>query len=127
MVPPPPPPPLPQKPPKPAVEDLPKEPMETVPTMQANCTQTFDTLPNQFGLFRRYNALPKHDPEDGLPLHKFADVPSHIWPRHSPEECDPLRPLGTTAAKVLVHGKEFVAQSFAPFLNCSTFKLMEWQ
>ena len=84
--------------------------------------------PNRFGVYREYTHALRNDPKIGLSPHEFADSPTHVRP---PSNRDALRPLGTTLAKCahMAAGatRNVASQSFAPFLNWSTFKLMEWQ
>lgn len=86
-----------------------------------------DTRPNQFGVFRRYASKPQRDPEEGLSFEDFADAASHSRPLHNGSERNPLRPFGSTVAGMLHHAKDAAAKSYAPFLNWSAFKLMQWQ
>ena len=88
---------------------------------------TVDTQPNRFGVFRRYTARPHSDPEEGLTLDAFATTGTHLRPPPDPRECDPLRPFDSTARKWLSDAGDVAANSFAPFLKWSAFKLMEWQ
>ena len=86
-----------------------------------------DTRSNQFGVFRRYASKPQRDPEEGLSFEDFADAASHSRPLRNGSERNPLRPFGSTVAGMLHHAKDAAAKSYAPFLNWSAFKLMQWQ
>ncbi|PIL29093.1 hypothetical protein GSI_09141 [Ganoderma sinense ZZ0214-1] len=86
-----------------------------------------DTQPNRFGVFRRYTSCPRSDPEEGLTLDTFADAGTHLRAPPDSRERNPLRPFGSTAHKLLAEAGRVAANSFAPFLNWSAFKLMEWQ
>ncbi len=86
-----------------------------------------DTRLNQFNVFRRYAQKPQRDLEDGLSFEDFADAASHARPPQKSGERNPLRPFGSTVASMLHHAKDAAASSYAPFLNWSAFKLMQWQ
>ena len=88
---------------------------------------TIDTQPNRFGVFRRYTTAPRSDPEEGLTLDAFADASTHLRPPPDPRERDTFRPFGTTARAWFSDARDVAANSFAPFLNWTAFKLMEWQ
>ncbi len=88
---------------------------------------SFDTMPNRFGVFRRYTTVPQHDPEEGLTLDDFADGSSHIRTPPDPREQHPLRPLGSALPGLVQSAMGVAAKSYAPFLNWSVFKLMQWQ
>jgi Plavaka transposase len=81
---------------------------------------TFDTEPDEFGLFRSYISCPTYEPDEEIPLDSICDsqgfavakINSDNWwsvfgPRSSPLES--------------------VNQNlFAPFLNATVFRLMSW-
>lgn len=86
-----------------------------------------DMSPNCFSVFRCYATAPRSDPEEGLMLDAFADAGTHLCTPADPHECDPLQPFSSSARTWLSQVWEVAANSFAPFLNWSAFKLMEWQ
>ena len=103
------------------------QPDNSDPAPPSLISDPIDTRPNQFNVFRRYPRKPQHDPEEGLSFEDFADAASHSRPPQKPAERNPLRPFGSTVASMLQHVKGAAAASYAPFLNWSAFKLMEWQ
>ena len=86
-----------------------------------------DTPSNRFGVFRCYAAASRSDPEQGLTLDAFADAGTHRCAPPDPHERDSLRPFGNSVHAWLSQARDVVANSFAPSLNWSGFKLMEWQ
>lgn len=70
---------------------------------------------------------PQRDPEEDIPVHEFADSACHLRPPPQHSEQNPLRPLGMNLTSIMRDATTVAAQSFAPFLNWSTFKIMEWQ
>ncbi len=86
-----------------------------------------ETPPNRFGVFRRYTTAPQNDPEEGISFEDFADATSHLRPRVSRDEINPLRPFGSSVQAMLSNAKSVAADSYAPFLNWTVFKMMEWQ
>jgi len=64
---------------------------------------TLDTVPNAFGLFRRYFSkhLPSHDPESEVDLSDLSNAPTSIEP-------------------------QVVDLAFSPYPNQSSFRLGEW-
>ena len=89
------------------------------------------TPPNRFGVFREYTQKPVRDPEEGVRLHEFAESPAHLRPPTGAAQRDGLRPLGVRLAQCAwdaIHSvRDVAANSFAPSLDWTTFKLMEWQ
>ncbi|TBU61766.1 hypothetical protein BD310DRAFT_1036813 [Dichomitus squalens] len=86
-----------------------------------------NTPANRFGVFRQYTTVPQNDPEAGLTLDAFSDASTHLRAPPDPSERDPFRRFGPTVRTWFSHAKDVAANSFAPFLNWTTFKLMEWQ
>ena len=118
------------------VEDAPDDDMDNIhprpgapaPAPASQPTHpTIDTPPNRFGVFRRYTTVPRSDPEEGLTLDAFADASTHLRAPPDPCDRDAFRPFGTTARAWFSDAREVAANSFAPFLNWTAFKLMEWQ
>ncbi|KAI0744837.1 hypothetical protein C8Q76DRAFT_789312 [Earliella scabrosa] len=129
--PPPPPPPPRAKAPPATVEDAPDEDIPNPQPPVAMRPPAHVTPPNRFGVFREYAHKPQRDPEVGIPLHDFADSPAHQRPPPNAHERNGFCPLGVTlaqcAGQAARSARDVAANSIAPFLNWSTFKLMEWQ
>ncbi|TBU36386.1 hypothetical protein BD309DRAFT_1072014 [Dichomitus squalens] len=87
----------------------------------------FDTIPNEFGIFRRYTLVPQRDPEEGLTTADFADSATHLHPPINRQERNPLRAFGASITEGLMHARDVAAKTYAPFLNWSAFGLMTWQ
>ncbi|GBE78097.1 hypothetical protein SCP_0109790 [Sparassis crispa] len=75
------------------------------------------TAKNIFGLFREYQKLPSHNPDDTTSLSDMAYVqPSNSDTAHSRHALAvPSNPIAAMASS-----------SFAPFANMSIFRLMNW-
>lgn len=91
--------------------------------MPADIPPYIDTLPNPFGIFRRYTSLPSRNPEEGLSLDDFTDAHTHTRRRADQHQGDPLRLFGTC---VLAAVQNKATNAFAPFLNITVFRLMHW-
>ncbi|TBU54077.1 hypothetical protein BD310DRAFT_980661, partial [Dichomitus squalens] len=123
----------PQRRPPATVEDAPEDGMEGIedaappPPPRPTSPPPINTPPNRFRVFRQYTTAPSSDPEAGLTLDAFSDASTHLRAPSDPLERDPLRGFGPTARTWISHAKDVAASSFAPFLNWTTFKLMEWQ
>jgi hypothetical protein len=81
---------------------------------------TFDTEPDEFGLFRSYISCPTYEPDEEIPLDSICDsegfavvkVNSNDWR----SVFGPCSSFMESANKNL----------FAPFLNATVFRLMNW-
>lgn len=113
----------------PRVEDVPEEivPEDPPPEAPVVDNPVVNTPRNRFGVFRRYTTIPRRDPEENLTLDAFADATTHLRAPVDPKDRNPLRGFGQTVLTSLQRAKDAAAQSYAPFLNWSTFKLMQWQ
>ncbi|KAG6824734.1 hypothetical protein H0H92_005989 [Tricholoma furcatifolium] len=75
------------------------------------------------GLFRRYNQLPSTDPDQKLTIHHVADAPTFIKLQDSANR-SPLSVFGPQVAKN--NNTPSPSNIFAPFLNVTIFRLMNW-
>ncbi|KAG6825178.1 hypothetical protein H0H92_004459 [Tricholoma furcatifolium] len=82
----------------------------------------FETDPDAMGLFRRYNVLPSTDPDEKLTIHHVADAPSFIKLQDGVDR-SPLSVFGPHVAGNKTTGP---SSFFAPFLNATVFRLMNW-
>jgi hypothetical protein len=78
---------------------------------------TMDTEPNEFGIYRSYTKWPTVDPEDAVSLEDICDS---IGPVHSNMD------QSATPHSVLQSPPPIPTTSFAPFLNATVFRLMNW-
>jgi hypothetical protein len=75
-----------------------------------------ETVPNQFGLFRRFTEWPSVDPENDVTLEDLLDAPTFInTTDHG--YCKPEDTLGPTGTS---------SNPFAPYLNATVYRLMNW-
>lgn len=76
-----------------------QEPSQPRSPIRTASHEVLDTVPNKFGLFRRYESaqLPSHDPEGDVPLED------------------------------LMENQHNAAPTFSPYPNASSFRLAEWQ
>ncbi|KAG6808669.1 hypothetical protein H0H92_003308 [Tricholoma furcatifolium] len=85
--------------------------------------EPIETEPDAMGLFRCYSGpLPSHDPDQHLTIHHVADAPTFIKQGNSPE-AHPLNGFGPQATEIAA---EEQTSPFAPFLNATVFRLMNW-
>ncbi|KAG6819019.1 hypothetical protein H0H93_016314, partial [Arthromyces matolae] len=102
--------------------DSPLPPQHVTPNAQP---EPLETVPNENGLFRRYNIAPSRDPDEELTIYHVADAPGFI--RDGNDMTDPLSGFGPTAQEVARSSNEGSrASTFFPFLNASVFRLMSW-
>lgn len=93
----------------PALSEPDPEPLNTEPVR---------TEPDEFGRFRIYQGTPTSDPDDMVSLDMLADSPNFAKaPELTPA---PSSAFGITAVT------ETATKLFAPFLNMSVFRLMNW-
>ena len=75
-----------------------------------------ETIPNQFGLYRRFTTWPSVDPENDITLDDLVDAPTFINTTdrgyRKPEEV-----FGSTDTSL---------NPFAPYLNATVYRLMDW-
>jgi hypothetical protein len=82
-----------------------------------------ETEPDSMGLYRIYPHPPARDPDEQLTIHHVADAPTFIKETSINHEENPLVGLGsTTQAQSDLERKPF----YAPFLNSTVFRLMNW-
>ena len=79
------------------------------------CT-TFKMTPNHFGFFRRFTQWPSVDPESEITIEDLVDAPTFTdsSDHGSREPNYPFRP------------SEVSSNPFAPYLNPTTYRLMNW-
>ena len=79
----------------------------------------FETEPDEFGLFRLYTSRPTYIPDEDLPLDAVCDTASLAVATHDTRGCQSvfisLPPLASSSGNL-----------FAPFLNPTVFRLMNW-
>jgi hypothetical protein len=76
------------------------------------------TEPNEFGLFRVYPAMPSSNPDDMISLDNLCDSPNlAVAPQANRT---PSSPFGLSSVA------NAAGEIFAPFLNMTVFRLMNW-
>ena len=85
------------------------------------------TIPNIFGVFRRYKRRPQHEPNEGFTPGPLPTAPGHLRDNTPLEERHPIQPWGAPVVNWFTEGCKDLAGKIAPFLNYTTFKLMWWQ
>ncbi|KAG6808360.1 hypothetical protein H0H92_004378, partial [Tricholoma furcatifolium] len=85
--------------------------------------EIFDTDIDAMGLFRRYTTLPSTDPDQTLTIYHVSDAPTFIKHQESNER-SPLSVFGPHAAATPPISSS--TTFFAPFLNATVFRLMNW-
>ena len=81
---------------------------------------TFDTEPNEFGLFRSYISCPTYEPDEEIPLDSICDSEGFAIAKVNSDNW--WSAYGPPPSSV-----ESVNQnSFAPFLSATVFRLMNW-
>lgn len=79
---------------------------------------TFETTPNQFGLFRRFTRWPSVDPEADITIEDLIDAPTFIHTLdHTSGSRKPDDLFGPSMAP---------SNPFAPYLNATVYRLMNW-
>ncbi|GLB45992.1 hypothetical protein LshimejAT787_5000020 [Lyophyllum shimeji] len=80
---------------------------------------TFETEPDEFGLYRVYTSYPANDPEENLCLDDVCDDPGISAARNTLDERPWYSGFGSHISVAKSH-------FFAPFLNATVFRLMSW-
>jgi hypothetical protein len=75
-----------------------------------------ETVPNQFGLYRRFTEWPSIDPEDNVMLNDLADAPNFAGSTE----------YGHRKAEDTFGPAESTSNPFAPYLNATVYRLMNW-
>ena len=75
-----------------------------------------ETVPNQFGLYQRFTEWLSVDPEDDITLNHLADAPTFIG----------LMEYGHRKAENMFSTVEPSSNPFAPYLNATVYRLMNW-
>jgi Plavaka transposase len=75
-----------------------------------------ETVPNQFGLYRRFTEWPSVDPEDDITINHLADAPTFVGPTE----------YGHRKAEDMFSTVESSSNPFAPYLNATVYQLMNW-
>lgn len=88
------------------------------PDVPAPRSQSIQTEPNKFGLFRVYPTIPSSNPDDIVSLDSLCDSPNFAT---APEAV--RTPSSTFGVSTVT---DAVSNVFAPFLNMTVFRLMNW-
>jgi Plavaka transposase len=75
-----------------------------------------ETIPNQFGLYRRYTTWPSFDPEDDITIDDLIDAPSFINTTDRGYRKSEDAPGSIDAS----------SNPFSPYLNATVYRLMNW-
>jgi hypothetical protein len=73
-----------------------------------------ETVPNQFGLYRRFTEWPSVDPEDDITINHLLDAPTFVGSTEYGHRKDMLDTV------------ELPSNPFAPYLNVTVYRLMNW-
>ncbi|KAF9472386.1 hypothetical protein BDN70DRAFT_900592 [Pholiota conissans] len=105
--------------PEPAPPADPMHPALVPPSaiLQSSWKPALTTVPNSFGLYREYNTIPTHNPDDTTCLQDLVDNVSENYSKPCPQTSNHLISLGGATAG---------SSSFFPFQNSTTFGLMDW-
>lgn len=93
-------------------------------------TKRYDTVPNVFGVYRRYSKPPQHEPDEGFTPASQPAAPTHLRDKTDAAARNPLQPFGAPVTEWYNTARQYVKNlkaAIAPFLNYSSFKLMWWQ
>ena len=82
--------------------------------------EPYITKPDEFGLYRVYRVLPQCSPDDQFDVSTVADAPTFI---REEKKRNPTAGFGVRGGSVLEENKQ---TWYSPFLNASTFRLMDW-
>ncbi|KAK7450147.1 hypothetical protein VKT23_013030 [Stygiomarasmius scandens] len=102
--------------PSPPVEAHLGEPERSTPAK----LPSYETDPDEFGLYRIYDQKPSHDPAENIDLHTLTDFPIPDNTKDMSER-SPFSGLGPNASSSIV---DF--SSINPFPNIGIFRLMQW-
>lgn len=75
-----------------------------------------ETVPNQFGLYRRFTEWPSVDPEDVITINHLADAPTFAG----------STTYGHREAADMISTVELPSNPFSPYLNATVYRLMNW-
>ena len=75
-----------------------------------------ETVPNQFGLYRRFTEWPSIDPEDDITINHLSDAPTFIGSTE----------YGHRKAEDMLSTAESSSNPFAPYPNATVYQLMNW-
>ena len=78
------------------------------------------TKPDKFGLYQVYRVLPQCSPDDQFDVSTVADAPTFIWEE---KKRNPTAGFGVRGGSILEENKQ---TWYSPFLNASTFRLLDW-
>jgi hypothetical protein len=96
-------------------------PSDLAPGPAACTSETIETEPDEFGLYRVYTCYPSRDPEQDHSLDSLY-ASSGTFSISKPPQPDPSSIFGTRAP----HEAQTSKSAFTPFLNISIFLLMSW-
>ncbi|KAG6831420.1 hypothetical protein H0H92_010633 [Tricholoma furcatifolium] len=98
----------------------PVDPLQLAPALLE--PEIFETDPDAMGLFRRYTTLPSADPDRQVTIHHVADAPTFIRLQDSVARS----PLSVFGPHIAENNATSPSSFFAPFLNATVFRLMNW-
>ena len=113
---------IPHMPPKPTVQrdptPIPQQVAERSPSLAPNTLEPsiITTKPNEFGLYRVYTSYPSSSPDDTRDLVDCCDAPGLAMVPKAPKWWAGFGRVPNLAHKTI----------FAPFLNATVFRLMNW-
>ncbi|KAG6806608.1 hypothetical protein H0H93_002708, partial [Arthromyces matolae] len=84
-----------------------------------------ETDPDAMGLFRHYTSLPSFDPDQHITIHHVADAPTFLK-EGAAIDAHPLTGFGPQAVENSLRNKQTSSACWAPFLNATVFRLMNW-
>jgi hypothetical protein len=76
----------------------------------------YETTPNHFGLYRRFTTRPSVDPENDITIDDLTDAPTFIN----------ITDRGYRKAEEAFGSTDTSSNIFAPYLNASVYRLMNW-
>lgn len=85
--------------------------------------QSFDTEPDDFGLFRSYISCPTYEPDEEIPLDSICDSEGFAVAKANSDDWWSV--FGSQARSLSVE-PQAVNNLYAPFLNATVFRLMSW-
>ncbi|KAK0238382.1 hypothetical protein EDD85DRAFT_920728 [Armillaria nabsnona] len=119
---------LPLKPPPPPPKRHQKSPSPMPePSPSPEPVNYFDTIPDNFGLFKWYrNTVPSTCPDDSANLESLADAPTFAIPPDASAHPDPTSIYGKNTGHTDFTDPSSSTSWFSPFLNASICRLMKW-